>query len=85
MFFILSVVPISGSGSNPVDNRNLLQPPRPLKNEEEKRIENFSDETNYFIEILKKYRTWCTNNLPVKHPLFQYLEEEFQMLLKLKS
>ena len=68
------MIPISVSGTSPVDNRNLLQPPSPPENENVERIGNIGQQTLELIDILKKSRTWFNTNAEVKHPLFDYLE-----------
>ena len=71
---LVTVIPISGSGSSPVENRNLVQPPSPRDNKDVERIENIGQQTKELIDILKKSRSWCNTNKDVKHPFFEYLE-----------
>ena len=48
------MIPISGSGTSPADNQNLLQPPSPPENKDVERIGNIDQQTLELIDILKK-------------------------------
>ena len=76
---LVSVVPISGAGSSPAENRNLIQPPSPPENEDVKRIANIGDETKTLINVLKKCRKWSSKDQTATHPFFDYLEEGFHL------
>ena len=48
---LVTVIPISGSGTSPFDNRNILQPPSPTENEDVERIGNIGQQTLELIGI----------------------------------